>query len=97
MSCKPLSLTKPLLSHQKRTKSNKDKFLDKLCEIVVKVWKMKSLLTLCLVLVISLSTCHSVVDVEYVRKMESNHKGDQFGSSLAASHHKVVIGAPTAR
>ena len=42
-----------------------------------------------------LPTCHNAVDIEYSDKVVSDHKGDGFGRSLATSHHKLVIGAPS--
>ena len=50
-------------------------------------------MTLLCVSVVRLSTCLAV-EVEYSKKIVSDHKGDEFGKSLASSHHKLVIGAP---
>jgi len=41
-----------------------------------------------------LSTCHTILDVEFCERVVSDHKGDGFGYSLATSYHKLVIGAP---
>ena len=46
------------------------------------------------VFVVHSSTCH-ILDVEYSERVVSDHKDDWFGNSLATSHHKLVIGAPT--
>ena len=45
------------------------------------------------VFVLNLSFCHDIVDVEYSEKVVSDRKGDGFGSSLATSLHKLVVGA----
>ena len=50
-------------------------------------------MTLLCVSVVHLSTCLAV-EVEYSKKIVSDREGDEFGYSLATSHHKLVIGAP---
>ena len=51
------------------------------------------MMLLLFVSIVCLSTCHAV-EVEYSKKIASDRKGDWFGTSLATSHHKLVIGAP---
>ena len=46
------------------------------------------------VFVVRLATCHNILDVEYTEKIVSDRKDDGFGSSLATSYQKLVIGAP---
>ena len=45
------------------------------------------------VFVVHSSTCHNL-DVEYIKRVVSDHTADAFGVSLATSHQKLVVGAP---
>ena len=49
-------------------------------------------------IILHLSTCVAVVDVEYSFKYsyegQSDHEGDLFGASLSTFNHKLVVGAP---
>ena len=44
--------------------------------------------------VVEVEYTDKVVEVEYTDKVVSAHKGDSFGSALATSYRKLVIGAP---